>query len=326
MARKPKVTRKLNHARLRELAKAGADVAKAEKALRLAAGSLAELLKTRKRAAAAWRRGRRLFEVGEMAGKGVTRAAAAGALEISEAAFERELAEDAELGAEWLRGLAEHRCWLREMLHQKAAEGHVAAIRQIVADLETETKASRPAGEPDPAAVSMGFLAKALNTTRQTLHNWSKEENPLPRNPDGTYSLPAAMPWWHRRAMSAETGGERGGEEGHWGEKVKAERFEKLRLENAKRRGELLDKRLVTAGVVARAQQFVGWKEGRSASLASRIQGQPPKRMMATLDKDFAELSRTMMSIPEWLRLEGEPAALLGKLMKALEPKGDEDG
>ncbi len=78
MARKPKVTRKLNHARLRELAKGGADVAEAEKALRLLAGSLAELLKTRKRAAAAWRQGRRLFEIGGLAARvGCTRATAA---------------------------------------------------------------------------------------------------------------------------------------------------------------------------------------------------------------------------------------------------------
>ncbi len=321
MARKPKDTRKLNHGRLRELSKAGADVAGAEKAMRVRAGSLEGLLKTRKRAAAAWRRGRRLFEVEGMARTGCTRPAAAGALEISEAAFERELTEDAEMGGVWLAGQAEYRRRFREMLHTEAEKGSVAAIREIVAAMEAETKGTRPAGEPDPAAVTLGFLAKALNTTRQTLHNWGKEDNPLPRNPDGTYPLPAALAWWHRRAMSAETGGEKGDRD----EMLKAEKIEKLRLENAARRGELLDRRLVAAGVVARAQQVVSWLEGRSASLTSRIQGQPPKRMMATLDGDFAELRRTMMRPPEWLRLEGEAATLLGKLMKVLEAKGDEE-
>jgi len=325
MARKPKDTGKLNHGRLRELAKGGTDVAAAEKALRLRAGSLEGLLKTRKRAAAAWRRGRRLFEVHEMAREGCTRPAAARALEISEPAFERELTEDAELGAEWSAGQAEYTRRYQRMLHAEAEKGSVAALREIAANRQAETRATRPAGEPDPAAVSLGFLAKALNTTRQTLHNWSKEDIPLPRNPDGTYALPAAITWWHRRAMSAETGGERGGERDR-DEQLKAQKIEKLSLENAARRGELLDRRLVTGGYVARAQQFVRWLEGRSASLTSRIQGQPPKKMMATLDADFAELRRTMMHPPEVLRLQGEAATLLGKLMKAMEPKGAEDG
>ncbi len=46
--------------------------------------------------------------------------------------------------------------------------------------------------------------------------------------------------------------------------RLRVERIEKLRLENAARRGELLDRREVVAGFVARAQQMIKWLEDLS--------------------------------------------------------------
>ena len=307
---------------IRRLAKAGRTADEAAGDLGLDPVTFGRILRDKKRAADAWLRGHRLYSLARMAESGTPRPEAAAALEMSADELDALLADDAEMRVTWTTGHSEYARQLRSRLQDQAREGSVAALRQLLGEIGQEGQ--RAASQVDFRALTQQQILEVLQPfirTRQSLNLWEKETPASPRNKDGTYPLADFLVWFvARRIRQAAAGGPGTAEDEDL--RLKRARREKIELENRHRRAELLDRNEVIAGLVARAQTLVAWLEGKPSALAAVLQGQPPARIVEYLDKEFAELRRTMMDPPEVLRLPPGAAETFRLLLSRLAKGG----
>jgi phage terminase Nu1 subunit (DNA packaging protein) len=115
-------------------------------------------------------------------------------------------------------------------------------------------------------ALTQQAAAELLGVTPRTLRDWEKAGGAVPRNANGTYSAPALVAWFVAR--------ERGDADALDSEQERArkdkETADKLAMENALRRGELIE-----AGQVERAWlDLVLAVRGKLLSLPSKIASQ----------------------------------------------------
>jgi len=257
--------------RLKALAAAGADLAAAAEAL---AGvpriGLAAAMERRPGWAAAWRRGRLLYELGEASALASIEETAS-TLEMDAGELRRLIASDGEVAEARRRARVRVLAAAKVGLVQQAEGGSVQAVRELLA--RVEAGAAGGAGEREQmTALATDRTAEAMGVSRQTIHAWAtRPEHPAPRNGDGSYHLPRLIEWRVAEVAGRSDAGP--GSRARSEEAIRQERLEKLRMENERERGELVRRDEHLGRVVAIGAAIVAACEGQAEAIAAQVEG-----------------------------------------------------
>jgi len=167
----------------------------AEAAERLQVSNLGELLADNQALRAAWDRGRLLRRLGELGASPFCRRAVAERLNLSEEKFTRLLAMDAEASDTFEQ--ARHVFFLnaKGALLTGARKGEQYASKALERLLAAEAGTQREAPDPiDFNRLTVTQIAEATGISRTQISRWSKNHH-LPRNADGTFSMPQFVAW-----------------------------------------------------------------------------------------------------------------------------------
>lgn len=176
-----------------------------EAAVRLQVDNLGEILAGSEVLRTAWDRGRFLRRLAELGRTPFCLAEVAKRLGLAdEAALQELLRKDPEAADVFQRGRDALCIEARSALVKSAESGHVASVRALERLLRTEAGAgSADAGSFDPIRVTPTTLEKISGVARAQWTRWT--DAGLPRNPDGTFGLPAVFAWLRRNPQRAGT-------------------------------------------------------------------------------------------------------------------------
>lgn len=279
--------------------------------------SLAQMVDEDEKLAAAWQRGQFLRNLQALAGIVSTVSEAAHKLGLQSGEALREMLDTDRDAAEiWSQTRLNTIIAAREALLTAAKEGNQAAIRAVENYLREE-KQSAGGAQFDLARLRQVELTELLSVTRPTLNEWESKYH-LPRNTDKTYSLKDVLRWYVEYLKLRSDSGS----------KLSADKLRDLKatekeLDLAERRGMLLDRNDVIAGLVARYQNIVGAFRYKKRELAVMLHSQTIDGIDDILGRFFEDLQREQLNIPEFLKLS--PAAN-EKLKECLELCSDNSG
>lgn len=291
----------------------------AEAAVRLARQDLAEILVATPELAAAWKRGRLLRDLRQFAAAGVTMAEAGAAMALPPGSLEKLLGCDAEAGETWTRARLATVIAVKQSLVTQAREGKSAAIRQIEQVLLREIEQ----GKPDLRRLSLAQLMEITGKTRQTIYEWLSPRNGCPRNADRSFDLRSFLAWFEQFVARKLAGGRLPQAASARLDPLKTVKAEKLEMDLAARRGELLERGAVMAGILARQQVIVNALHRLPDDLPPLLVSQPAEAIRRTLREATAEAKRAMCEVPPQLQLPEEAAERFGKLLEELRPEGE---
>ncbi len=243
---------------------------------------LAKLLTEHAELAAAWSRGQFLRNVQALAATGASVAEAANRLGLAADDLQGRLASDLELANIWNQARLNTAIELKAGWLAKAKEGNARAMAQVEIALANEIARAAM----DIHTVPEHQMCQIAGVTRQTLNRWLREEA-MPRNAgETTYDLPAVWAW-HETFTKKRCGTASGAGEPDRLRDVKAERLE---LELAARKGELVSVESVKAGILARERALLAvlehLPEQYSHPLAGRTE-QEVRRILEQLCRDL---------------------------------------
>jgi hypothetical protein len=303
---------------LRRLAMEGRSLADAEVELRLAAG-LEPMLRSDAKLRAAWDRGRLLRNVRMLAGTAVTVSEAAAALSMDETVLGGLLEQDLEVADAWHQARLGTTIAVKAAMVAEAKKGKPGAVRQVESILRREVLSS---SRTDLRRLSQQQMVEVAGVTRQALHLWETTEG-MPRNSDGSYDLVAWVKWFEQhveRRLSRQPGKRTGAET----DPLRAARAEEMELRIQEKRGQLLDRHEVIAGLVARLQALTNAVFRKAEPAAQACVNQPAEIIIRQF-RDFGdELIRSQREIPEELRLPPAAAEELSAFLASLQPEGQE--
>lgn len=271
---------------------------------------LSEIFKRNPKAEQAFGKGQFLRNLKSLASVVETVSEAARKLGLSSGAELRELIDtDPEVGDLWNQTRLNTKIAAREALLGAAKDGNQAAIRVVENYLKDDAKV--PAG-PDMHHLSQKQVADLFDVDRITVRNWEIRDKLL-RNSDGSYDLYAVLKWY-KDYMARKSGA--GAPAADTLRDMKAEQ---MKLDLAERKGQLLVREEVIAGLVARAQSMVSAFNYKRRELASMCHGQTVEGIEDILGRFFAELQRKQLELPDFLELPENAEKLLQQLFEQLQ-------
>jgi len=274
---------------------------------------LADVLAKHKKLKAAFERGRFLKNIKELAATAITAAETEEKLELEPGQLAEMFEADVELRDCWnqerLRTIIE----VKTAMVAAAKDGKPSAAKQVEAILRREIVNSGL----DTGRITIEQMTEITAKTRQTIHAWYSRHG-CPRNSDKTFNLTAFLGWFEE-FCTQKTRGSKAIET----DPFKARKTEKLELEIARQRGQLLDRSIVIAGFLARWQGLVNATSHKSDDLGMTCGHQPAAKIAETLEEFFAQLRGQMCQIPEELRLSKPAAEKLKELLEMIEPEGN---
>lgn len=272
----------LTSARVRKLALEHDDLTGADASLGRR-WDLPSLLEAQPELHAAWRRGRLLRNLRRLASVGATRHEAAHDLGLPLADFEALVSKDLEAAEIWNSGKLETAIRVKESLLAHAEAGKAQAIKQ----LENVLRAEIAHAQFNPHRVTEPLVCEIFGVTRQTLNIWHREKG-CPRNAgETTYDLPAMVRWFER--WTRQKAGIAEAPTINPLQQVKAERLE---LELAARRGELVEVERVRAGWVVRARALVAILERVPEQYAQMAAGKTRQQLLPMLKALVEDIRR----------------------------------
>jgi phage terminase Nu1 subunit (DNA packaging protein) len=186
-----------------------------------------------------------------------------------------------------------------------AAEGSKWCIQLVEKFLTTDEGRPAAIGGTDLKKLMQKQVADLFDVTRVTVKDWTDRQG-MPRNADGTYDLAAVVRWWkvfiNRRAGAGVPAAD----------KMRDLKTEAIKLDLLERKGQLLDRGEVIAGLVARFQNMVGAFQYKRRELANMVHNQTIENIEDILSRFFEDLQRQQLEVPEVLRLSPEGNAKLG--------------
>jgi hypothetical protein len=200
----------------------------------------------------------------------------------------------------------------REALLAAAKEGNQTAIRAVENYLREEKQAATAGLSMDLMHLSQKQLYELVGTTKVTLLEWEKKHG-LPRNSDKTYDLRVFLDWYGKFCQR------KGAVKIEPADKLRDLKAAKMQVELAERKGQLLPREDVVAGLVARVQAMVSAFSYKRRELASMCHGQTVEGIEDILGRFFEELQRKQLELPEVLEL---PEAAEAKLLECMEILG----
>jgi len=258
----------------------------------------------------AFERGQFLRNLEALAGVVETVSEAARKLGLASGSALREILDtDIEAGNLWNQKRLDTKIKAREGLITAAEAGNQAAIRAIENYLRDD---QRPAAAgPDLHKLMQKSIADLFDVDRLTVRNWTERHN-CPRNADGSFDLASVIRWWKGYESR------KSGAHVEPGDKLRTLKAEEKQLDIAQRRGELLDRNEVIAGLVARCQLAVGAFNYKRRELANMVHNQTVEGIEDILGRFFEDLQRQQLDVPEFLELPAEAAGKLQECFKLL--------
>jgi len=273
--------------------------------------SLKEIFKKYPQLRQAWDRGRFLRNLRGLAMTGVSVSNAAKKLGFANGQVLRAMIdEDQEVGDLWDQTQLEIYIEIKSAIVEAAKEGKVDAVRAVESFLLDEKEWP----ETDLSRITKIQLVEITGKTPQTINNWLNKYG-LPRNADKTFDVGVVWAWNEEFLLKKASGGKEPAVEL---DPLKAMKAEKLKLDLARHRNELLDRELVMAGLLARHQIVISWADHRAEELAWLCRGQKPERIVQLIKEAIAELRRDLCKVPEELRLPDTAEKLFQKTLESL--------
>jgi hypothetical protein len=193
--------RSLTAACVREVALQCETMAAAED--RLEVEDLAGQLEKSKRLLAAWEKGRRLRDIRELAVAPISQADASQQLGLGENGLARLCERDLEVRDIWERGRVALRIEVQRGLLKNAAAGKADALAAIEKILHGRFGGGDAV---DFTRLSPTQMETATGIRRQVFRRWHID-NQLPRNADGTFSLPQFVAWLKKWTLAKASAG-----------------------------------------------------------------------------------------------------------------------
>ena len=221
--------------------------------------------------------------------------------------------EDAEVGDLWKQTQLEVYIEIKSALVSEAKDGNQAAIKAVEKFLLDEKE--HPVF--DPAHITIQQLAELVGKDRTTVHRW-RTKNGLPRNADKTFDLGIFLSWYEVYLQKKESAG-----------KVpvaaldplRAIRAEKLKVELARHRNDLLVRSEVICSQIAWAQSVRAFLERGVGELARLCSNQPREKIAEIHRSFFRDLLAAVAKVPKELQLSAEQDKELTDFLQRVKPK-----
>lgn len=271
--------------------------------------SLKEIFRKHPQLRQAWDRGRFLRNLRGLARTGASISQASKKLSFANGRVLRAMIdEDEEVGDLWDQTRLEVYIEIKAAIVEAAKEGKPAAVRAVESFLLDEKE--RPGF--DPARITVLQLTELTGKARQRIHEWYTKFG-LPRNADKTFDLGIFLAWYEEFLLKKASVGK---EPASVLDPLKAMKAEKLKVELASHRNDLLDRSEVIIGQVAWVQNIVTFCK-RGVEEFSRLCSSQPREKIAEIAQGFfRDLHIEAAKVPKELRL---PAAMERELIEFLQ-------
>lgn len=280
--------------------------------------SLSEILDKHPKLKAAWDRGRFLRNLRDLARTGASVTQAAKKLRLANGRVLRAMIdEDIEIGDLWEQTQLEIYIEIKTAIIEAAKEGKADAVRAVENFLLEEKESP----EFDASHITTLQLTELIGKTRKTIHEWHTRYG-LPRNADKTYDLSIFFSWYEDFLLKKISLGEKSGT---IRDPLRAIRAEKLKVELASHKNQLVDRNEIVIQQVAWCHNLITICERNVEELARLCCNQPREKIMEIHRVFFRELHAAAVNIPKALHLPAAQEKKLKKIMQELKPPGDKD-
>lgn len=280
--------------------------------------SISEILDKHPKLKAAWDRGRFLRNLRDLARTGASVTQAAKKLRLANGRMLRAMIdEDIEVGDLWEQTRLEVYIEIKTAIIEAAKEGNINAVRAVENFLLEE----KDSPEFDVSHITTLQLTELIGKTRMTIHDWYTKYG-LPRNADKTYDLSIFFSWYEDFLLRKISPGEK---PGTMMDPLRAMRAEKLKVELASHKNQLVDRNEVVIQQVAWCQNLITICERNVEELARLCCNQPREKIREIHRVFFRELHSAAVNVPKALHLPAAQEKKLQKILQELKPTGDKD-
>lgn len=278
--------------------------------------SLSELFKKYPQLSQAWDRGRFMRNLRGLARTGVSISEASKKLGFASGrALRTMLDEDEEAGDLWVQTQLGVYIEIKTALVEAAKEGKADAVRAVEIFLLDEKE--HPGF--DPSRITTPQLTEITGRARQRIHEWYTKFG-LPRNSDNTFDLSIFLGWFEGFIIKKTSAGKEAAAEL---DPLKAMKAEKLKVDLASHRNELLDRTEVIISLVSWAQHIISFCERGVEELSRLCSSQPREKIAEIQRRFFRDLHTETGKIPRELRLPAAKERELVEFLKSLKPHDD---
>ena len=305
----------MRKAEVRRLGLECENLAEADSAIRTRS-PLTLILKRYPQLRQAWDRGRFLRRLRGMASQAPSIAQAAGRLGLSEQAFQEMLDSDLEVGDIWKEEQLKLYVETRRQVFDLAADNVPWAIK-IIYNLMTE---HADAGMKTEVNVNTNQLARLTGKSSRTVYNWHTKFG-LPRNADKTFNLRIFL-LWYEEFLIKKAGGNVSTTPL---DPLKAIKAERIKVELAKHRKELVNRDEVIVGQIAWFHHIIGCFERGIEELTRLCYGQPREKIKEIFKNFFLRLHIESCKVPKEFRLSMKQERELFEFLQSLKSHDDSD-
>jgi hypothetical protein len=276
--------------------------------------SLPSLLRKYPQLRKAWDRGRFLRNLRGLARTGASVSEAAKKFGFANGrVLQTMLDEDEEVGDLWKQTQLELSIEIKSAIIDAAKEGKADAVRAVENFLLDEKE--QPG--TDLTRISILQLVELTGRARQTIHDWYTKFG-LPRNADKTFDLSIFLAWFEEFLLK-KAAVEKGPAVAL--DPLKAMKAEKLKVELARHRNEILDRNAVMISLVAWAQHIVSFCDRGNVELSRLCVGQPRDKIIEIHKRFFQDLHAETARVPKELNLPEDKEKELVAFMNSLKPE-----
>ena len=265
-----------------------------------------------KKLRAAWDRGRFLRNVRGLATAAVTIEEAEDTLHIGRGDLEILFQADHEVADTWNQSRLATVIAVKTALVKNATAGKATAIKELAHSMRRDIAKS----DVDFTALTLDQVVEFTGYSRQTIHNWVTKG--LKKNANGkTYDSQNLMRWYTE--FTLQKTGSPALSKSSVTENLHAEKVLQLQLLNAERRGQLLDRDEVVAGLLVRYQTLVNGLNRKSEEMSVLLANQSSEKIKQVLISAFAEIRSGLCEVPQELQLPPAAADKYKELLMLIE-------
>jgi len=282
---------------------------------------LADIIEKHPKLDVAWNRGQFLRNLEAEAASSPSLSRTAGHLGFTGQQLRALLDGDCEADDLWRQGRMALEIRQNERVFERADEGKDWAVRLVEEFLKSADDGGFPAAGRDTKRMMQKEIAELFAVTCVTVREWT-DKHRCPRNGDGSYNL-AEVIGWHIEFVKRKTPAGRILP----ADKLRDLKAEEKRLDIEHRRGNLLDRDEVAAGLLARWQAILGACRYKGRELAALVHGQTAENIESICERFFEDLQRQWLDVPsDFLRLPEAAEVKFGELLESLKAEGKEKG
>lgn len=257
----------------------------------------------------AWRKGRMLRELGELAERPVTMGEAEIKLELKTGELKELINKDEEVRDIWRKKRLEIFLNIKDSLYESAKAGKMQAIKTIERLLTNEIGSLTSF---DMHRITIKQMQQMTGKNRQTIYNWHTRYG-LQRNSDGTFDLPVFIAWLENFSVKKNITNQNI-------DPLRQLKIERLKNDMEQEKGKLIERPVVMAGIITRHQKLLwSMSETRRKQLAAAVKNQPETAIDEILENFFSDILKEQLQLPESLRLTETQQQRFRQLLSELE-------